>query len=220
MALLDSPSSTSRPSRRDFLRLGGLGVAGLALVACGGDRPARHPPRARKARRRASFGELTFQLSWIKNVEFAGEYIADTNGYYKKPGFSKVKLISGGPTCSRTPWSQSGKAFVCISAPDITGVGHQPGRRPDDHRRAVPEEPVLHHIEPGEQRRSTRPQDMIGKKIGVQAPTRRSWNAFLKANNIDPSEDQQGAGAVRPAAAGRPARSTAGSRSSPTSPTC
>ena len=32
------------------------------------------------------------------------------------------------------------------------------------------------------------PQDMIGKKIGVQATNEPVWNAFLKANNIDPSK--------------------------------
>ena len=28
---------------------------------------------------------------------------------------------------------------------------------------------------------------MIGKKIGVQATNEAVWNAFLKANNIDPA---------------------------------
>jgi ABC-type nitrate/sulfonate/bicarbonate transport system substrate-binding protein len=31
------------------------------------------------------------------------------------------------------------------------------------------------------------PQDMVGKKIGVQAVNEPIWNAFLKANNIDQS---------------------------------
>ena len=41
---------------------------------------------------------------------------------------------------------------------------------------------------------------MIGKKIGVQAVNEPVWKAFLKANNLDPAYDHQGAGAVRPAA--------------------
>jgi ABC-type nitrate/sulfonate/bicarbonate transport system substrate-binding protein len=32
------------------------------------------------------------------------------------------------------------------------------------------------------------PQDMIGKKIGVQATNEAVWNSFLKANNIDASK--------------------------------
>jgi ABC-type nitrate/sulfonate/bicarbonate transport system substrate-binding protein len=34
----------------------------------------------------------------------------------------------------------------------------------------------------------TSPQDMVGKKIGVQATNEPVWNAFLKANNLDPSK--------------------------------
>ena len=33
------------------------------------------------------FGELTVQLSWIKNEEFAGEFFADAKGYYTDAGF-------------------------------------------------------------------------------------------------------------------------------------
>ena len=33
-----------------------------------------------------SLGKLDYQLSWIKNVEFAGAYIADTKGYYTDAG--------------------------------------------------------------------------------------------------------------------------------------
>ena len=32
------------------------------------------------------------------------------------------------------------------------------------------------------------PQDMIGKKIGVQATNNAVWLSFLKANNIDPGK--------------------------------
>jgi hypothetical protein len=81
MALLDSPSSTSRPSRRDFLRLGGLGAAGLALAACGGGSSGSAPAAGASAAP-ASFGDLSMQLSWIKNIEFGGECMADSKGYY------------------------------------------------------------------------------------------------------------------------------------------
>ena len=37
------PVRSPRPSRRDFLRLGGFGAAGLALAACGVGSPARRP---------------------------------------------------------------------------------------------------------------------------------------------------------------------------------
>ena len=43
----------------------------------------------------ASFGEASIQLSWIKNAEFMGEFIADDKGYFTDAGFDSVDLIPG-----------------------------------------------------------------------------------------------------------------------------
>ena len=43
----------------------------------------------------ADFGDISVQLSWIKNAEFAGEFFADAKGYYKDAGFAKVNLLAG-----------------------------------------------------------------------------------------------------------------------------
>ena len=94
-----------------------MAAAGLAVVG-GRVGAARRVLERRWAHAGARRGDrrttatLTFQLSWIKNVEFAGEYIADTKGYYKKQGFSSVNLMSGGPTVQQDAVVQSGKAFV------------------------------------------------------------------------------------------------------------
>ena len=122
----------------------------------------------------------------MKNVEFAGSYIADTKGYYKKQGFSSVDLLSGGPTVQQDAVVQSGKAFACISAPDITSsainngadlkiVGAQYQKNPFAVM-SLKKSPIK------------TPEDMIGKKIGVQATNEAVWAAFLKANDIDPSK--------------------------------
>ena len=66
-------------------------------------------------------GSSTFQLSWIKNVEFAGSYIADTKGYYKKQGFSKVDAALRRPDGAAGRGRRSrARRSSCISAPDIT----------------------------------------------------------------------------------------------------
>ncbi|MHA6784907.1 hypothetical protein ACVGOW_28515 [Pseudonocardia saturnea] len=75
-------------SRRDVLRLSGLGVAGIVASACGG---ASSAPAAAEG----GFGEISMQLSWIKNIEFGGEYMADSKGYYTEAGFDAVDLVSG-----------------------------------------------------------------------------------------------------------------------------
>ncbi len=42
-----------------------------------------------------AYGALALQLSWIKNIEFAGEFFADSKGYYTAAGFESVDLVSG-----------------------------------------------------------------------------------------------------------------------------
>ena len=131
-------------------------------------------------------GELTFQLSWIKNVEFAGEYIADTNGYYKDAGFSKVTLLSGGPTVQQDSVVQGGKALVCISAPDITSAAINQGAGLVTIGAQYQKNPFA--VMSLATKPIHTPDDMIGKKIGVQATNEAVWNAFLKANAIDPGK--------------------------------
>jgi ABC-type nitrate/sulfonate/bicarbonate transport system substrate-binding protein len=182
--------------RRSFLRRGAMGGAGLALLGTGGmsaflaacgssSKPSSSGTTGTTAAGTKDLGELTFQLSWIKNVEFGGEYIADTNGYYKDEGFSKVTLLSGGPTVQQDSVVQGGKALVCISAPDITSaainqgaslvtIGAQYQKNPFAVM-SLATKPIL------------TPDDMKGKKIGVQATNEAVWNAFLKANAIAPS---------------------------------
>jgi ABC-type nitrate/sulfonate/bicarbonate transport system substrate-binding protein len=184
--------------RRSFLRRSALGSMGLAVVAggglsavlaaCGGDdsKSGSSTTTGGSGSAAKNFGELAFQLSWIKNVEFAGEYFADTKGFYKDAGFTSAKLLSGGPNVQQDAVVASGKAFVCISAPDITAaainngaglvtIGAQYQKNPFAVM-SLAKSPIK------------TPQDMIGKKIGVQATNEPVWGAFLKANNIDASK--------------------------------
>ena len=59
-------------SRRDFLRITGLGAVGLALAACGGGGGTTAPASSAAAAPTAGqFGDISVQLSWIKNIESA-----------------------------------------------------------------------------------------------------------------------------------------------------
>jgi ABC-type nitrate/sulfonate/bicarbonate transport system substrate-binding protein len=183
--------------RRSFLRRGAVGGAGLALLGTGGmsaflaacgssSKPAASGSSTTTVAGKKDLGELVFQLSWIKNVEFAGEYIADTNGYYKDAGFSKVTLLSGGPTVQQDSVVQGGKALVCISAPDITSAAINQGAQLVTIGAQYQKNPFA--VMSLASKPIATPQDMIGKKIGVQATNEAVWNAFLKANAIDPSK--------------------------------
>jgi ABC-type nitrate/sulfonate/bicarbonate transport system substrate-binding protein len=183
--------------RRSFLRRGAVGGAGAVLLAGGGmsallaacgssSKSNSASTSTTTASGPANYGELKFQLSWVKDVEFAGEYIADTNGYYKQVGFSSVSLLTGGPNVQQDAVVASGKALACISSPDITSaainngadlitIGAQYQKNPFAIM-SLAKSPIK------------TPQDMIGKKIGVQATNNPVWAAFLKANNIDPTK--------------------------------
>nr|WP_026239938.1 ABC transporter substrate-binding protein [Parafrankia discariae] len=172
--------------RRGFLR-GGMGAtAGAALLALGGGGllAACGDDSDDAGSSGSGFGVLDIRFSWIKNAEFAGAYIADQRGYYKAAGFSGVNMIAGGP--SATPQDTdvaTGKAFIGISAPDITGnailngapikiIGAQYQKNPFAIV-SMADKPIAG------------PRDMVGKKIGVQATNESVWSAFLKANKID-----------------------------------
>ena len=73
-----------------------MGMAGAGL-ACGGI-PFGMPARADDA----PLGRIAYQLGWIKNFQFAGEYIADNKGYYRKFGL-EVDLLAGGPNMIAEP---------------------------------------------------------------------------------------------------------------------
>ena len=190
MALLDSPSSTSRPSRRDFLRLGGLGVAGLALAACGGGSSGSAPATGAAAAP-ASFGDLSMQLSWIKNIEFGGEYMADSKGYYTQAGFSKVDLVTG-PVDSADALVVAGNVTVGVSAPDATArfITEQ-GAPLKIIGATFQKNPFcILSIEQGKPIRTL--ADLAGKTVGIQAGTNQQiFAGFLKANGIDPASVKQ-----------------------------
>ncbi|MFN8025731.1 MAG: ABC transporter substrate-binding protein [Acidimicrobiia bacterium] len=173
--------------RRQFLQAGAATAAGIAVLGSGGLSTILNGITASPAGAATpNYGSINFQLSWVKNVEFAGSYIADTKGYYKKQGFSKVNLLSGGPNVQQDAVVQSGQAFACISAPDITASAINQGADLITVGAQYQKNPFC--VMSLKKNPLKTPEDMIGKKIGVQATNEAVWNSFLKANDIDPSK--------------------------------
>ncbi len=132
-------------------------------------------------------GTLDYRLAWIKNVEFAGSYIADTKGYFKAEGFSKVNLIAGGPTATAAETDVvTKKAFVALSSPDRTAAAIKAGAKVKIIGTQYQKNPFA--VMSMAAKPIMTPQDMIGKRIGVQAANEAVWEAFLKANNIAASK--------------------------------
>jgi ABC-type nitrate/sulfonate/bicarbonate transport system substrate-binding protein len=152
-----------------------MAVAALALTGCA---PAAEP---------ANYGELNIQLSWIKNSEFAGQFMAVENGYYTEAGFSKVNLIAG-PAATEAE-VLSGNALVGIANPISTApVILEQGAPLKIIGTTYQKNPfTILSLKNGANIVTV--QDLIGKKIGVQAgPNETLFDALLKANGISQSQ--------------------------------
>jgi len=175
-------------SRRRLLAAGGIAaVAGPILAACSSSSSSPTAAASGSSTGVPALGALNYQLSWVKNVEFAGSYIADTKGYYKAQGFSSVNLIAGGSASTGAETVVSaGKALVGVSSPDITSaaivkgaplkiVGAQYQKNPFAIM-SLAKTPIA------------TPEDMYGKKIGVQVANASVWDTFIKAAKLDVSK--------------------------------
>ncbi|WP_019634178.1 ABC transporter substrate-binding protein [Actinomadura atramentaria] len=159
------------------LQAGGLMLAGPLLAACGDDDPAGG----------SGHGSLGLRLAWIRNVEFAGEYLADSRGYFKAEGFGKVDLITGGPNATPAETDVvTGKAFAGLSSPDRVGAAIMQGAPLKIVATQYQKNPFAITSMAAKPIRT--PQDLVGKKIGVQATNEAVWEAFLKAVKIDPKQ--------------------------------
>ena len=130
-------------------------------------------------------GPGSLRLCWIYNSEFAGEFLADTKGYYREEGFSGMTLIPGGPSAPPADIDVvQGHALAGITSVDVTAA-------------AVNEGASLRTI--GLQYQKTafcivslaktpilEPKAMIGRTIGVQPVNQTIFSTFLGVNGIDP----------------------------------
>jgi ABC-type nitrate/sulfonate/bicarbonate transport system substrate-binding protein len=168
--------------RSRVLAVTGLAAAAaLAFAGCSSNAPA-----ASSSSGPADFGAINVQLSWLKNTEFAGEYLAIDNGYFADAGFSDVTLTAGGSgSTSAVTAVSSGQAFVGISGPlqvapailegaevKIIASGYQ--KNPFDII-SLAEDPIAD------------PEAMVGKTIAVSDANILIFEALLEANSIDPA---------------------------------
>ena len=154
-----------------------ISAAALVLTGCASD----------SAEETESYGELGVQFSWIKNAEFAGEYFADANGYYQEAGFSSVNFIAG-PTATAAV-VLSGEVLVGLSdAIAVTPVILEEGAPLKIIGATYQKNPfTILSLKDGGNIQT--PQDLIGKRIGVQAGGNETlFDALLAANGIDASQ--------------------------------
>ncbi len=162
---------------RPLAAIAAISTAALVLTGCASD----------SAEQTESYGELGVQFSWIKNAEFAGEYFADANGYYQGAGFSSVNFIAG-PTATAAV-VLSGEVLVGLSdAIAVTPVILEEGAPLKIIGATYQKNPfTILSLKDGGNIQT--PQDLIGKRIGVQAGGNETlFDALLAANGIDASQ--------------------------------
>jgi ABC-type nitrate/sulfonate/bicarbonate transport system substrate-binding protein len=174
----------SNLDRRQFLgrgaALGAFAVAGPALfAACGDDGESSGGGSA-------ALGTAAVQFSWIKNVEFAGSYLAETNGYYTKVGFDKVDLLSGGPNVATEPVVNGGQALIGYTFTEPLAAAIKEGAKFKIIAAMFQKNPF--GILSVEAKPIRTPADLVGKKVGVQAVNEPIWDALLKINKLDASK--------------------------------
>lgn len=171
-------------SRRRFLHTGVAGGAVLLgggatlLSACGGD----DDDDTSSSGGGEGFGEISVQLSWIKNIEFAGAYVADSEGYYEDEGFSKVTLIDG-PGDAIAPLVQ-GNVLVSYGGSETVANAVLNDDAPLKVIGANFQKNPFCILYLAEDPLET-PEAMKGKTIGVQTANEQIWQALLRANNLE-----------------------------------
>jgi len=177
-AISPVPALPRRRKSRVLALAAGIVAAGIVLTGCSSAAPAADPSAD------ADFGELSVQLSWIKNVEFAGEYFADSNGYFADAGFSSVNLIAGpGATESLVA---SGQALVGLSDPISVAPAIVNEGAPLKIIGTTYQKNPFSILSLADKANIVTPQDMVGKRIGVQSGNETLFAALLDVNGIDP----------------------------------
>ncbi|WP_181311519.1 ABC transporter substrate-binding protein [Nocardioides campestrisoli] len=175
---------TTRPAARGLRAAAALTASLLVLTACGSD---DSETASAGTDGESDFGALTLQLSWIKNAEFAGEFFADTNGYYEDAGFSSVKMNPGpGPveTLVATGEADFGLSNA-VAAAQVIAEEDAPLKIVGTKFQKNPF--TILSLKDGAD--IATPEDLVGKKIGVQAGGNETlFDALLEVNGIDPSK--------------------------------
>ncbi len=174
--------------RRSFLRGGAKLLGGAALLGVAGPGLLEACSKSKSTPSSATnLGTLNFNLPWVPDVESGGEFLAKDKGTYAAQGFTGVNLIPAGPTA--TPQETvvlTGRALVAVTSLDSTAAAIQKGSPLIVIGSQYQKNPFC--IMSAATSPLNTPQDMIGKKIGVQSVNDAVWAAFLKANNIQASQ--------------------------------
>ncbi|MDX2376562.1 ABC transporter substrate-binding protein [Microbacterium sp. LRZ72] len=166
------------------------GILGTALLATtvllSGCATADAEPGASEDTEAASLGDLTLQLPWILNSQFIGEYLAVDEGYFAEAGLDSVNLVPG--PSSAVSEVLSGAADIGMADAMTIGSIIANESAPVKIIASTYQKNPYSVLSLDTEDAIRTPEDMIGKKIGVQDVNTVLFNALLSANDIAPDE--------------------------------
>jgi ABC-type nitrate/sulfonate/bicarbonate transport system substrate-binding protein len=127
---------------------------------------------------------IRYQLDWIKNSQFAGFYIADSEGFYADEGL-EVELLPGADVASHEAVVAGGGAEIGTSSflsrivdavnagPDLVVVGAGLQQSPIGLM-SMADNPIQSA------------EDILGKRIGLQEGSTSEIRLILELNGLDP----------------------------------
>lgn len=157
-------------TRRHFasvLLAAGAAVGAGALASCSTE------PR--------SGNGITVQLSWLKDVSFAGTYIALERGYFDRAGL-RVELRAGGPNVVVPTVVAAGTALIGMASTDVTAASRKSGSGLRVIGARFQRNPFCIISLPAHPLNA--PQDLVGKRIGVSPTNTLAFQSFLAVNGI------------------------------------
>jgi ABC-type nitrate/sulfonate/bicarbonate transport system substrate-binding protein len=128
---------------------------------------------------------IGYQLSWLPTVENCGTFIGIQDGIFAGLGLD-VKVINGGPNVQTVPAVVSGSALIGSDGADNVGNGVANGAKVKIFGTRMQKNPLC--VVSLAAKPITKPEDLIGKKIGVAQGNQAGWDVFLKRAGIDASK--------------------------------
>ncbi len=165
-------------TRRALLR-GGLRVAG-GLALAGGVGSLVDLASGARIADGATTTPLSFQLGWLTNAEFAGSYLAQQDGFYRKQGLDVTILPGEGVDVEGIVGA--GKALVGDSNADTCSAAVAQGADLKIIGAKYQKNPFC--IISSAKKPLTNPRELLGKRVGVNAYNFTGWSTFLAVNGI------------------------------------
>jgi NitT/TauT family transport system substrate-binding protein len=172
-----SDTNSSRLTRRGVLR----GAGALGLAAAGPGVSLLLPTRVN-----AAPATVVIQYDWIMSNGQIGDIVAVDKGYFEEQGL-QVQMTPGGPNSATISPVISGQAQLAqFSGVSQLLLARSAGVPIKFFATGYQQGPFAYFSLPRAPVRT--PQDLVGKRVGIQPTARSSLDALLAKTKIDPAK--------------------------------